>query len=417
MVNSEEYFAGIFPHITYIERNPNCLKNIFRFIKNKIMIKAISLKIISITFLLTYSLSALAQNQKAEADIREIMKKLDVVGLSVAVVKKGETIYSNSFGLKDIDTKAPLTDTDIFRIASISKSFSATSIMQLREAGKLSLDDDFSDLVGFKIRNPKFPDKVITLRMILSHTSSINDSQGYFTLDAINPSKNPDWAKCYSEYAPGEGYRYCNLNYNMVGTVIEKLSGERFDNYVKNHILNPLGLYAGYNVDSLDGNRFATLHEYIPETKTFKPSPAAYNPRREEIRNYTMGYSTPIFSPTGGMKISASDLAKYMSMHMNMGKYKGKRIMSKQSAKLMQTKIADEEGYALALTNLDDLIPGKKMVGHTGSAYGLYSAMFFHPKEKFGIVVITNGCNPNYTNGINDVLRAGVNSLYENFIK
>ena len=91
--------------------------------------------------------------------------------------------------------------------------------------------------------------------------------------------------------------------------------------------------------------------------------------------------------------------------------------MSKKSAKLMQTKVADEEGYALALTNLNDLIPGKQMVGHTGSAYGLYSAMFFNPKEKFGIVVITNGCNPTYTKGINDVLRAGVNSLYENFIK
>lgn len=381
------------------------------------MIKAFSLKILSITFLLSCSISVFAQNEKAEADLREIMKKLDVVGLSVAVVKKGEIIYTNSFGLKNIETKAPLSDTDIFRIASISKSFSATSIMQLREAGKLSLDDDFSDLVGFKIRNPKFPDKVITLRMIMSHTSSINDSQGYFTLDAINPSKNPDWAKCYSDYAPGAGYRYCNLNYNMVGTVIEKLSGERFDNYVKNHILNPLGLYGGYNVDSLDANRFATLHEYDATTKTFKPSPAAYNPRREEIRNYVMGYTTPIFSPTGGMKISASDLAKYMSMHMNMGKYKGNRIMSKKSAKLMQTKVAEEEGYALALTNLDDLIPGKMMVGHTGSAYGLYSAMFFHPKEKFGIVVITNGCNPTYTKGINDVLRAGVNSLYDNFIK
>ena len=381
------------------------------------MIKAISLKILSITFLISCSLSVFAQNEKAEADLRDIMKKLDVVGLSVAVVKKGEIIYANSFGLKNIETKAPLSNTDIFRIASISKSFSATSIMQLIEAGKLSLDDDFSDLVGFKIRNPKFPDKVITLRMIMSHTSSINDSQGYFTLDAINPSKNPDWAKCYSDYAPGSGYDYCNLNYNMVGTVIEKLSTERFDNYVKNHILNPLGLYAGYNVDSLDASRFATLHEYDATTKTFKPSPAAYNPRREEIRNYNMGYSTPIFSPTGGMKISATDLAKYMSMHMNMGKYQGKRIISKKSAKLMQTKIADEEGYALALTNLDDLIPGKKMVGHTGSAYGLYSAMFFHPKEKFGIVVITNGCNPTYTNGINNVLRAGVNSLYENFIK
>ncbi len=83
----------------------------------------------------------------------------------------------------------------------------------------------------------------------------------------------------------------------------------------------------------------------------------------------------------------------------------------------MQTKISEEEDYGLALQAIDDLIPGKVMKGHTGSAYGLYSAMFFHPKEKFGIVVITNGCNPTYTNGINDVLRAATNSLYTSFIK
>ncbi len=381
------------------------------------MIKLLSPKNSFILFLLSCSLSVSAQNEKAEADIQTIMKRLDVVGLSVAVVKKGEIIYTHSFGLKNIETKAPLSDTDIFRIASISKSFSATSIMQLIEAGKLSLDADFSDLVGFKIRNPKFPDKAITLRMILSHTSSINDSQGYFTLDAINPVKNPDWQKCYSDVAPGTDYRYCNLNYNMIGTVIEKYSGQRFDNYVKNHIINPLGLYAGYNVDSLDAMRFATLHEYNTSTKKLSPSPLAYAPRREEIKNYVMGYSTPIFSPTGGMKISATDLAKYMTMHMNYGKYKVTRIMSKKSARLMQTKISENEGYGMAIANREDVIPGKLMTGHTGSAYGLYSAMFFNPKEKFGIVVITNGCNPSSTNGLNDVLRAGVNSLYENFIK
>ena len=159
------------------------------------MIKLLSQKNSFILFLLSCSLSVSAQNEKAEADIQTIMKRLDVVGLSVAVVKKGEIIYTHSFGVKDNTTNAPLTDENIFRIASISKSFSATSIMQLIEAGKLSLDDDFSDLVGFKIRNSKFPETVITLRMILSHTSSINDSQGYFTLDAINPAKKSRLAK------------------------------------------------------------------------------------------------------------------------------------------------------------------------------------------------------------------------------
>lgn len=359
----------------------------------------------------------LAQQDKAEADIKKIMEQFQVVGLSVAVVEGENIIYKNAFGLKNIESNTRLTEKDIFRIASISKSFSATSIMQLREKGKVSLDDDFSKLVGFKIRNPKFPEKVITLKMVMSHTSSINDSQGYFNLDVINPDKNPNWTKCYNDYEPGKGYEYCNLNYNMVGTVIEKLSGERFDNYLKQHVLNPLNLYGGYCIDSLDANLFTSLYEYDSTTKGFQASPMAYNPRREEIKNYVMGYSTPIFSPTGGMKISATDLATYMTMHMNKGKFGKVRIISKKSAKLMQTKFADEEGYGLALMNLDNLIPGKTMTGHTGSAYGLYSAMFFHPKEKFGIVVITNGCNAPYTDGLNAVLKATINSLYNNLIK
>lgn len=289
--------------------------------------------------------------------------------------------------------------------------------MQLREAGKLSLDDDFSDLVGFKVRNPKFPETVITLKMVLSHRSSINDSQTYSSLDVINPAKNPNFAKCYNDYAPGTAWQYCNLNYNMVGTVIEKLSGERFDRYVKHHILDPLGLYGGYCVDSLDARRFVTLYEYDTVSSKFTADPAAYAPRTEEIKNYVMGYSTPIFSPTGGMKISATDLAKYMTMHMDKGTYKGIRIISKKSAKLMQTKISEEDGYGMAIMNLKDLIPGKVMVGHSGSAYGLYSAMFFEPKEKFGIVVITNGSDPLYIKDFREVLRKTVNSLYQNLIK
>lgn len=373
----------------------------------------------TLTILLCFSIVAncFAQAAKAEAEIQEIMKNRSAIGLSVAVVKDGKIIYTHSFGLKDVDSNTPLTDQTLFRIASISKSFSATSIMQLVEAKKLSLDDDFGKLIGFKIRNPKYPETVITLRMVMSHTSSINDSEGYFNLDVINPDKNPNWAKCYNDYEPGKGYEYCNLNFNMVGTLIEKTSGERFDQYVKHHILDPLGLYGGYCVDSLDKSRFATLYEYDGKNKKFTASPAAYNPRSEEIKKYVMGYSTPIFSPTGGMKISATDLAKYMTMHMNYGKYDKGRIISKKSSKTMQTKLSDEENYGLALRISDKLIPGQTMVGHTGSAYGLYSIMFFEPKQKFGIVAITNGCNPTYSDTFCNVLKESVNALYNNFIK
>ena len=338
------------------------------------------------------------------------------MGLSVAVVKKNEIIYNQSFGLKDAATNTPLSNDCVFRIASISKSFSATSIMQLVEAKKLSLDDDISDLIGFKVRNPKYPDVVITFRLVLSHQSSINDSQGYFTLDAINPSKNPDWAKCYNDYEPGSGYMYCNLNYNMIGAIIERLSGERFDQYVRRHILDPLKLYGGYCVDSLDASRFATLYEYNADSGIFTPAPGAYAPRREEIANYVMGYSTPIFSPTGGMKTTTTDLSRYMIMHIKQGRFKGKKIISKKSARLMQSKIAEQEGYGFGIHTTEKLIEGKTMKGHTGSAYGLYSAMYFQPKEKFGIVVITNGCDPAYVDGFNTVILKTVNCLYDHLI-
>src|SRR6478672_8660726 len=110
--------------------------------------------IIAAILAVIFSITCTAQKDKAEADIKDIMKQLNVVGLSVAVVKGNDIIYTHSFGLKDMESNAPLTNKNIFRIASISKTFSATSIMQLAEAKKLSLDDDFSDLVGFKVRNP-----------------------------------------------------------------------------------------------------------------------------------------------------------------------------------------------------------------------------------------------------------------------
>jgi CubicO group peptidase (beta-lactamase class C family) len=355
------------------------------------------------------------QTEKMLTDIDSIIKEHEVVGLSVAVVKKGKLIYTHSFGFKNKENNELLTDNSLFRIASISKSFSATSIMQLVEAGKLSLDDDISDLIGFRIRNPKYPDQVITLRMLMSHRSSINDSQGYFSFDAINPSKNPDWGKCYNDYPPDSGYMYCNLNYNMVGAVIEKRSGERFDQYVKKHVLDPLGLYGGYCVDSLDSSRFVTLYEYNDSLKQFTPAPAAYNPRREDIRNYVMGESTPVFSPTGGMKISAPDLARYMIMHMQQGKSNGKRIISKNSAAIMQTP-RGKEGYGLALLRTEKLIAGQEMRGHTGSAYGLYSAMFFQPKQKFGFVVINNGSKGGENAVANTVNYKVIQVLYSQFI-
>ena len=362
--------------------------------------------------------NAHAQVQHTEARIDSLMQQYKMAGLSVAVVKNGQIIYTHAFGVKNLSTGAPLTDSSMFRIASISKSFSATAIMQLVQAKKLSLQDDVSKLIGFRIRNPKFPEKVITLKMLMSHTSSLNDSRGYFTYDSINPAKSANWALCYNDYAPGKGYQYCNYNYNIIGGIIERASGERFDHYIKKHILDPLRLHAGYEVAALDSSRFATLYEYDSTAKKYTAANDAYRQNTNIIDHYQLGVSTPVFSPTGGMKISAPDLAKYMTMHMYYGIYKGTRIISRKSAKTMQRKVSDGDGgYGLAIETRNDLVPGKIMKGHTGSAYGLYSIMFWQPKEKFGIVAITNGMDLVVDDGYNTVTKALVNILYEGFIK
>ncbi|MGK6350577.1 serine hydrolase domain-containing protein [Parapedobacter sp. DT-150] len=356
---------------------------------------------------------------RAQREIAAIMSNYQAIGASVAVVKGRDIIYNHSFGLKNVETGEVMENSDLFRIASISKSFVATGIMQLVDAGKLSLDDDVGDLIGFRVRNPNFPDSVITLRLILSHRSSISDKKGYFTLDALNPDKGPGWTDAYNSYAPNTDYQYCNLNFNLAGAILEKYAGERFDRYIRRHILKPLGVYGGYNVDKLDSSRFVTLYAYDGEAKRFSPSPAAYQSRAEALKEYELGYSTPVFSPTGGMKMSAEDLAKVMIMHMHYGMGNGARIISEEGSRAMQTVLTPRSGYGMALRTIDDLIPGKAMTGHEGIAYGLYSAMYFQPQERFGIVVITNGCNTGFSNGdvINDFLQAMYHCLYKNFLQ
>ncbi len=405
------------------------------------MKKAVLKSLVSIFFVfatlfayLSFSTIAYAQNYQQDysdidKSIGKIMKDLDVVGLGVAVVKEGDIIYKNSWGYKNLESKTPLAEDDLFRIASISKSFTATSIMQLAERGLLDLNADISDLVGFKVRNPKFPDVKITPYMLLSHTSSLSDGQGYFKMDVLDPSKNPDWEKAYHNFRPGTKYVYCNLNYNTLGTIIERISHIRFDQYVVGNILKPLGLEnAGYWVESLDQSKFVTLYQKDKNGK-WVAQPEAYAPRTQEIANYKFGYSAPIFSPTGGLKLNPVGLAKTMMMHMGLGTSpQGVKIISSESALLMQscfTETGEEEGFAggqpvyygFALWNNKDLIPGKTMIGHTGGAYGVYTIMAWNKERTFGIVLMTNGVDGKRERGFMAIHNRVVNCLYENLIK
>ena len=124
--------------------------------------------------------------QQTDEAIQAVMKEFNAVGISAAVVKDGKIVYNNSFGYKNLADKTPLSNDDVMRIASISKSFTATSLLQLVDKGDISLDDDVSDLIGFKIRNPHHPDIPITLKMVLSHTAKILDGELKKEVDAIH---------------------------------------------------------------------------------------------------------------------------------------------------------------------------------------------------------------------------------------
>ena len=351
-----------------------------------------------------------------EAEMDTIMHDLNAVGIYAVCVKDNKIIYSKGFGVKNLVTNEKLDENSLFRIASISKSFTATAIMQLVEQGKLTLETDASDIVGFPIRNPKFPDIPITINMLLSHTSSLNDSQQDIDdFDAINPAKNPDWAKNYQDYKPGKGgYTYCGMNYSILGMCIEKLTGERFDNYIKHHILEPLKLYGSYCCDSLDRSKFVSLYSYMD---------GHYVERQEAythisvLDEYQIGVHTRRFSPGAGMKISIPDLARYMMMHMNYGQspITGARIISEESSKNMQSdhSYGRKVGYGLQASSF--YTPGVWLEGHTGGAYGLSSAMFFDPQRKFGFTLACSGATPSKA-GRGSVLKQVMQALYRAFI-
>ena len=372
--------------------------------------------------LLFVSSSSAFPTKRTDRAIKEVLQEFKAVGISTAVVKDGKIVYNKSFGCKDLESKDPLRNDHLMRIASISKSFTATALMQLVEQGKISLDSDVSDLIGFNIRNPRFPNTPITLKMLLSHTSSITNKGNYATLDRINPAISDDCAGAYLEYEPGTNYRYSNLGLNLAGAIVEKVSGVRCDEYVKKNIIDALGLDGGFNVDALDSSKFATLYRYNKSEDELVVSTIAYKSTADMMPTYVLGYSAPLFSPTGGMKNTPHDLAIYMMMHMNYGEYNGVRVISEESSKTMQTPVwKGKTRYGLCIKEFPNFIndekykdEGKNPIGHGGSAHGLKSIMIWSPADGWGIVAMTNG----YSSSRNkNIMKTLTNAIYEACIK
>ena len=352
------------------------------------------------------------------------------VGMAVVMVKGNQIVYQNAFGYRDKETLEPLKINDIFRIASISKSFSGMAVMQLVEAGKMSLEDDINDILGMNIRNPRYPDIPITVKMLLSHTSSMKDGGGaerYRDLTYVDESKtdletirNTAWLP----YPPGQGYRYCNRALNIIGVIIEKVSGERFDNYVLNHILRPIGAdNAGYNLDSLDSRTFTKLYIYSQKEDRLNPGKGYVRNNEDKVADgtYEIGKDGCYWSPTGGMKISAPNLAKWMMTLRDGGVApNGNRIISEAGCKKLLTPVTPADpGTQYCLTTRTDtnFIEGKTLKGHTGSAQGLKSCMFFCPDEDWGFVCLCSSTKLDKINSVYKIYYQTINLLYDQYLK
>lgn len=364
------------------------------------------------------------ETSNLENDINKLLTDYNAIGASVVVVKDNKICYHHSFGYNpdynDPTARNPISDNGIYWLASVSKTFISTAIMQLVEKKKLKLDDDVNKYLKFPVRNPHYPSVPITVKMLLCHRSSINDKHYGWTLKMMDSKTYEKYDECFNDYQPGAKFDYCNLNYSLLGAIIENVTGMRFDQYIDKYICEPLGLDASFNLTKIDSTLLVKSLSYDQKKKKYKPNRSIYNYQnvRNKLIDYRLGSSTACLSPAGGMKTTTMDLAKWMMVHMNYGNLDGKHIISKESELAMWTPQGTDRNYGFAFSRYDKIIKGESLYGMTGGSHGINSVMFFDPVKKYGFVVITNGYVPLSEKGyLPSLARELVRPLYNHFIK
>ena len=371
-----------------------------------------------------------------------------LASLSVLAIRNGKVVYQQQFGQRYINPDAPeksqpANASTMYRIASISKLVTTLGVMKLVEDGKLALDTDVSDYLGYRLRNPHFPEVPITLRMLLSHTSSLRDDAGYYweakyaLKDVLLPggSLYGSGAMWATNARPGIFFSYANLPWGVIGTIMERVTGERFDRLMARLVLQPMDVHGGFNpadFSAADIRNIATLYRkrtevgdkeiwnpagpWVPQVDDY--SKLAPVPRAGP--GYEIGSNGTLFGPQGNLRMSAADLGNIMLMLMNDGNFKGKPILKKQTVDLMLSpqwryhdKPANGDNYrglyqAWGLGNQqfldvsrvgnssgsgDRLVEGGGFtaLGHLGDAWGLTSAFAFNRSTKNGVIFMTGG--------------------------
>ena len=335
-------------------------------------------------------------------------------------------------GLADSSTGRAVTPDDPARVASVSKLVVAIGVMKLVEQGKLELDRDVSSYLGWYLRNPRFQTQPITLRQLLSHTSSVRDGDDAYVIplgeriqDGLVETQVWDL-----EHGPAEHYfAYSNFNFPVIGSVVEKVTGERFDLWMRREVLEPMKIDACFNWPTCTDRAITRavvltqggepvrddLHGKRPDCPVFVDKGPC------DLARWKLGDNGALFSPQGGLRISVRGLERVGRMLLNGGALDGVRILSPDSVETMLapawqlngrngSQDGESEGvcsYGLATRQLaaglgcadDPEGQGRAWVGHAGDAYGLRSGIWIDRKRGVGIAYFVTGLPDELPNG------------------
>jgi CubicO group peptidase (beta-lactamase class C family) len=305
-------------------------------------------------------------------------------GVSIGIVHDQELVWAKGFGHRDVERGLPATPGTIYRIASITKTFTATAIMQLRDAGKLQLDDPVAKhLPWFTYRN-RFPDApVVTIRHVLTHTSGLPREADfpYWTDPGAFPTREEIIEALHDQesiFEPETRYKYSNLALALAGEIVVAVSGEAYADYIQRHILDPLGMTNSYvRTEEIDRERLATGYEVM------RPDGAQPVSPETDSKGLT---------PAANMSSTVEDLARYISLQLREGSVGGSKILRGSTLREMHRVHwldADwQSGRGLGFGVWRQ--GARTVVGHGGWVGGYRTQIAFDPKSKIGVVVLTN---------------------------
>lgn len=356
--------------------------------------------------------------------IRAQMQSSHIPGLSLVVIDQGSLAHVAGFGVADITTGRPMSPQTLMNIGSITKTITGTAVMQMYEQGKLQLDTSIDEYLPFTVRNPAFPDRPITTRQLLTHTSSIADGRAYDSTYICGDPQDTllDWLQQYltaggerfdakrnfNAWAPGGSFDYCNVAYGLLGLLVERLSGMPYTDYCREHIFKPLNMTdARFLLAGMPRERHASLYDYVSDGDVAKMElidPAWSAPAGQKEMHVPHCLYSYVTLSDGLARTSASELARFLMAYMQNGVLDGKRILRADTIKQIlsdqHVQGLPSSSSAQGLTWYQGMKGTPGMLwhgiwGHSGSDPGVATYMGFRPTDGRGVILMANlGQNP-----------------------